>query len=397
MTKSGATGVWFIFLTLISIVTVYSCASDETQKSQNGDGDTPEYSPGDLDTSGNGGDDDAEAESSELVIVDGDDAENTGENPETESDDTEYTEAESESAEIPDGDIIENEPEEDWDYSELPNPYVAGEYQIGVSAIETEQSGAALQFDLYAPTAIQTYPLIVFQHGFTMDASYYSDMLTHLASHGFVVVAPQMYKASSLIGLPKTAEEAASAAEFYAWLPEHLESFAGVDVDFEKVGLAGHSRGGKVIWLALDADRSLASAVAGVDPVDGTGGPFGGEARVIDGPFDFPFPTLVLGSGLGGSCAPEGDNHVQFYEASAAPAWHVVVSDYGHNDFLNDSTPGCLGCGICTNGPNRASMRRVTAGMLVAFFKHTLTDEPDWDILLQTSQAAPVNVTIEWK
>jgi len=42
-------------------------------------------------------------------------------------------------------------------------------------------------------------------------------------------------------------------------------------------------------------------------------------------------------------------------------------------------------------------MRRVTAGMLVAFFKHTLTDEPDWDILLQTSQAAPVNVTIEWK
>ncbi|RJO71534.1 MAG: hypothetical protein C4523_04180 [Myxococcales bacterium] len=285
--------------------------------------------------------------------------------------------------------------------------YQPGPLAVNRIAVAQGQDDAPVAFLIFAPATAGEYAVVVFQHGFLMANSHYSQMLTHLASHGFVVVAPQMYAPGGLpIGKPSTPEEAALAAQLYAWLPDHLSALAGVTARTDRLGLAGHSRGGKVIWSVLKADPSLAQAVAGADPVDGQGGPLGGEQRVIDGPFDFPFPSLVIGARLGSqsggplqpACAPDGDNHVQFYGASASPAYHVVAEEYGHLDMLDDAPQGCgLECSACPAGPSRAPMRNLTAGQLAAFFAWALDGRDDGLPPLASADLAPIRVTMENK
>jgi chlorophyllase len=285
-------------------------------------------------------------------------------------------------------------------------PYSTGPLQVRSVSLAAGEDGAPVPLLIFAPQdppAGSCFAVVQFQHGFLLANSYFSEILTRLAADGFVVVAPQMYEPGGLpIGKPKVPEEAALAVQVLAWVRANLAAHAGVSVATERVGLAGHSRGGKVVWWMLKGDPTLAQAVAGIDPVDGTGGPLGGEERVISGPFNFPFPSLVLGTGLGPQgtqpCAPAGDNHVQFYEASAAPATQVVATLQGHLDMLDDQTAGCgLACLACQSGPDKAGMRTLTAGLLAAFFREHLAGDTGAASALTDPQAAPITVTLEWK
>ena len=257
---------------------------------------------------------------------------------------------------------------------------------------------------IHIPTGEGPFAAIIFQHGFVLRYQLYERLLDHLASHGFVVVAPTMYDTGGLpFGTPSVAEEAQTAAQLSAWVQEQLEPLAGVPVDMDSLGIAGHSRGGKVAWTLALAESTFA-AIAGVDPVDGTGGSpgmDGNEPRLIDGSFDLGVPTFILGTGLGPqggalSCSPEGDNYVQFWEASAAPAWKVVATEYGHMDMLDRAACGLV-CGFCQTGPDIEAMTDASAGMLVAFFRASLQGDETAYGLLEDPRSAPIAVEVESK
>ncbi|KAI5078546.1 hypothetical protein GOP47_0006217 [Adiantum capillus-veneris] len=93
--------------------------------------------------------------------------------------------------------------------------------------------------------------------------------------------------------------------------------------------------------------------VAGLDPVDGVSESGQSKPHVVqsegsDGVFAQGYPVLVIGTGLGSeklnpftpACAPLKFGHQAFFRCSAAPGVHVVTGDYGHMDFLDDSSPG---------------------------------------------------------
>ena len=42
------------------------------------------------------------------------------------------------------------------------------------------------------PTEAGEYPVILFLHGYLFKNSFYSQILLHIASHGFIVIAPQV-------------------------------------------------------------------------------------------------------------------------------------------------------------------------------------------------------------
>ncbi|KAK4408259.1 Chlorophyllase-2, chloroplastic [Sesamum angolense] len=136
---------------------------------------------------------------------------------------------------------------------------------------------------IVAPCEKGTYPPLLFCHGFMLGNKWYSDLLCHIASHGYIVVAPKFY---GIIPISIT-EEVRRAAQVTEWLPTGLPPLLPEEVnpDMDNLALAGHSRGGKTAFaLALGRTEqkppkkkvvdvtqpSKFKAVIGVDPVAGS-------------------------------------------------------------------------------------------------------------------------------
>jgi dienelactone hydrolase len=150
-------------------------------------------------------------------------------------------------------------------------------YQPGKLAVQVislaanEQLSNPVQMDIYAPKEPFRYPVIIFQHGFTGSIKGYETIFNHIASHGFVVVAPQMYPPGGGMGgaYPTPEEEAALGVQIISWVQENIKDIVPVNADATLLGLSGHSRGGQIAYrMALQVPEKV-TALSGVDPVDG--------------------------------------------------------------------------------------------------------------------------------
>ncbi|XVE65954.1 hypothetical protein DITRI_Ditri08aG0041800 [Diplodiscus trichospermus] len=260
-----------------------------------------------------------------------------------------------------------------------------------------------------SPSETGQFPLLIFLHGYLLYNSFYSQLLQHVASHGFIVIAPQLYTVAG----PDTTGEIKSTATITDWLSKGvLQALLPSDVqpNLSKLGLAGHSRGGKVAF-ALALQKAVTtlkfSALIGVDPVDGmdkgkqTPPPV---LTYVPHSFNLDMAVMVIGSGLGEvkknplfpPCAPKGVNHEDFFKECRKPACHFVAKDYGHLDMLDDDTKGIRGrssyC-LCKNGKAREPMRSFVGGVVVAFLKAYLNgDNTDLIAIKDGHETAPVDL-----
>jgi len=391
-----------LFIAIGISLLMLACSSGSTDSGYT----PPDYVPSETDG------DDTENEIDEPVI------DPDGDSPEVDGDPEPEIEEESVAE---DGDVLEEEveteePVDGDDDPDITDPFVdvykstGPIYEPGslvVDHLELARGDEGNEFPMliYYPRTTGMYAVIVFHHGFLLSNAYYGDIFEFLASHGFIIVAPQMHDANSLpTGKPSTYTEASSARDIYDWLPGKLTALTGSIARTDLLGLAGHSRGGKVSWINAKHIPNMFRAIAGLDPVDGTVN--NTEPRVLDSTIPFVFPSLIIGTGKGPqefgfpaqACAPEGDNHVQFYTASNSPAYHVVATAYGHNDILNDETPGCiLYCTMCPEGPSRRPMRSLASGMLLALFRATLQGKTDDFAALYDEDNTPGVVELEHK
>lgn len=281
---------------------------------------------------------------------------------------------------------------------------------LAVARATANASPDATRISLWYPAQAGTYAVIVFQHGFLMDTAYYDSLLTHVASHGFIVAAPQMYApGDNPFGKPTSAEEAASARSIWQSLGAILATSLpmGVVASIEDFGVMGHSRGAKVIWHNLIADPASARAAVGIDPVDGRGG-LGSDPAVLPAAgVGFALPTLFIGTGLGPvqsgvfgpACAPAQDGYLAFFAASQSPSYELVATEYGHLDMLEDQPAGCgFTCNACEDGSGpRAAMRRASAGWSVALMRRALQGGDDARFVLSSPELAPISATARSK
>ena len=131
--------------------------------------------------------------------------------------------------------------------------YSPGPLSVTRRRVTASASSAPYDLDLYEPDGTGTYPVVIFHHGFILSIDAYVDMLEHLASHGFVVVCPQLYGPSMIpIGQPSTTDEVGFARELRAWVLDGLASETSANIRTDLLGYAGHSRGAKVAWMLPD-------------------------------------------------------------------------------------------------------------------------------------------------
>ncbi|XP_026438221.1 chlorophyllase-2, chloroplastic-like [Papaver somniferum] len=269
------------------------------------------------------------------------------------------------------------------------NVFQLGNYTVSVFPVNPQSTVSPLTVPLLigTPTEEGEFPILVFLHGFMLENSFYSQLIQHIASHGFIVVAPQLFEI----------DEMESAKGVTEWLSNGLGSVLPpmVRPNLSKAALGGHSRGGKLAFaLALsytsnppssNGDTSLIkySALVGIDPVEG---PRKGMQlppvvlTYVPRSFDLDMAALVVGSGLGEkrtsalihACAPKGVNHKEYFNECQSPAYHFLVKDYGHMDTLDDVTRGVKGLATyraCKSGKSREPMRRFVGGITIAFMK----------------------------
>jgi dienelactone hydrolase len=165
-------------------------------------------------------------------------------------------------------------------------------------------------------------------------------------------------------------------------------------VDPEKLGLMGHSLGGKLSVLAASMDNRV-DAVLGLDPVDSamlcnpTQCPDASDKLPLAIPTAFLGETVDSSGGVGGqACAPKADNFETFYAAANSPSIQVTLLGANHMSFLDDPASCGITCSFC----NPATLAHdkvlaITRAYTVSFFQRYLKDRTEYDTYLTGDEA----------
>ncbi|QOJ14530.1 MAG: hypothetical protein HRU75_07695 [Planctomycetia bacterium] len=301
------------------------------------------------------------------------------------------------------------------------SPFDRGPLAVRTFEVAACRQGPPVPLRVHTPEAAGQYAVVLFHHGFMTRNSFYDSILTHVASHGLIVIAPQSYEPGlgALSGNPNVVQEAEFSRQIVSWTETGLEAAirAAMTSDVRSdtsngkeagaikplsnlLTIGGHSRGGLAAWLVCEALPGRFAGIVGVDPVGGAGGrvstrgtqPQSSSAESMAGP-----PAVILGAGLGGSCAPTGRNYEQFFAATAGPAWKIVAIEQGHGDMLDESAAVAAGQ-VCDTSRNRDPMRRLTAGLIVLTARRGALADATTDAILDgITDASPTPVVIERK
>jgi pimeloyl-ACP methyl ester carboxylesterase len=219
------------------------------------------------------------------------------------------------------------------------------------------------------------YPLVVINHGFQIEASYYTTSAQHLASWCYLSVLCD-FPATTI---PPTSHEtiAQDISDVVNWLKTESHTDIQGKVDDSKAALIGHSLGGKTSLLASLNDPNLVGAVIGLDPVD-TLAPSLLPYLVAD----LTIPTLLLGETFSGEnglvgqyCAPLDYNYHQFFlfAPTDLPVLEVTFHFAQHMSWLDDSACGvaCLAC-VQNDEADHAEVRRLSLRYMTAWLERFL-------------------------
>lgn len=239
-----------------------------------------------------------------------------------------------------------------------------GPQQIISTRMTIDHHGEELSVALYQPAhAPLNSPAIVFLPGLMAPDDQYESYARALASRGFIVAVRGWYSMFT------TDIELAHDANLIAdWL------ISTQNIDPKKIGVAGHSMGGKDAMLAASRYGVFASVVA-IDPDDN------GKLSVAHGGLIslMRAPLLLIGAEVAWQassvCAPKENNYQRFFEQSPPGTIELTLRDADHVQMLDE--PDRFGYGICRCGTADSRQVRITARRAtVGFFIQHLMNGP---------------------
>jgi predicted dienelactone hydrolase len=241
-------------------------------------------------------------------------------------------------------------------------------------------------------------PIIMFSHG-SGGTPYQSTYYTrHLASHGFVVVAPP-HPGNTLVDcLPCT--DTGALLDSYRNRPDDITfvldallarsadpgSLFYNALDAGRVGISGHSFGGLDTLRLAGSDSRFSAALAMAPP----GGSGIGQERM-----DIEVPIMIMGSGLD-NVAPlaEQQGYFDSIGPDGPPHFLLALLLGGHLSFADVCLPEIDGCGPDALDQDRA--HELIDLYATAFFKTYLAGESGYESYLEP-EAAAGNSDIEYE
>ena len=227
------------------------------------------------------------------------------------------------------------------------DPAGLGTDQVVLERVTLEDHDEGLEIALYQPVnAHSPLPAVVFLPGLFATDDQYQSYAQALASRGFVVAVRDWY--SFLRSDHELARDASVIAD---WLMNTGKAAEG------RIGVAGHSTGGKDAILAALEDRRFAAVVA-IDPDDY------GTPSVARGPVShLQVPLLLIGAEVAWQgpdiCAPKETNYQRFFERAPPGTIELTLRDADHVQMLDD--PDRFGYDICRYGTADSRLVRITA------------------------------------
>jgi hypothetical protein len=241
-----------------------------------------------------------------------------------------------------------------------------GPRTVTTQQLQVQNGTRSFNVRVFIPSGSGAAPVVSISPGLQQRATAYNPYGQRLASWGFVVVIRDDPGA-----LTETTVVTGDIAHVLnTWLPaQHVDNTSPLfgRVDVTRLGLAGHSRGGKASLIAAATQASPATrAWFGLDPVDSSVLSGGIQARdLVD---TLTIPKVYLGASVSSSCSLAGDNHDVLFDVSAAPALNITVTGAGHTDFQDRGD--CVGCNLCTPAGTADSATVLTMGvrLMTGFF-----------------------------
>ncbi|WP_426574296.1 alpha/beta hydrolase family protein [Aquihabitans sp. McL0605] len=184
------------------------------------------------------------------------------------------------------------------------------------------------------PATDGPYPVVVFSHGYAGFPEQSADLVTHLASWGFVVIAPDHVE-RSLDGLLGTAAQGVTprkdpevlSASLDAAIADAKSSSSPLNglLDLDEVAVAGHSAGAGAAYLAASSDKRFKAFIS---YSVGTGQ--GADGKAVERPVP-TIPGMVMLGTKDGIIPPAASKTV--YEGMNPPKYLVQIADAGHLVF----------------------------------------------------------------
>jgi hypothetical protein len=419
-------------------------SDSDTSDSDTTDTDSPDTDVSDSDTSDTSDSDIADTDNSDSDISDSDTSDSDISDSDTSDSDT--SDSDTSDSDITDTDNSDTD-SSDSDACDNIDVFNKGPYEVTVTDIASGTDGAPRDFRIYEPADISgSIPVVHFQHDFLYKKDYYDNVLTHLASHGFIVVSGKSDHAK--VNGQSSITEAQKVVSFISWLKEHIQSKVSVTADVENFGIAGHGRGGKVSSRVTNYNEmTMLKGFFGVDPVDSTQSSssydaesiveittgaisskeqclaFGGtwslgscrnatidsqeKCEILSGYYfngskcynnRTTLPSMFLGTEKGQSgssaCAPAGENSTDFYASYPSPSRHIIAAGVGHTDMvdpedLSSCGSNCSGCAGSGNTELNQQFIAYAGGLMTTFFNSTLKGKTQCEALLDDVSQHP--------
>ncbi|KAG8370919.1 hypothetical protein BUALT_Bualt13G0033400 [Buddleja alternifolia] len=110
--------------------------------------------------------------------------------------------------------------------SESSDVLKTGKYEITTITVKTSYaSKPPTELFILAPVTKGTYPVMLFCHDFMLPNTCYKDLLKHIASHGYIVVAPKFY-GHMPISIPEAVQKAARVTEWLYSIRQYQKCFS---------------------------------------------------------------------------------------------------------------------------------------------------------------------------